>query len=334
MKTLLLTEGEVKRLLSMDEVIKVVESAFREKGLGRVQMPAKIYLFYKKYNGDLRAMPSYLENLDISAVKIVNVHPDNRVKYGLPTVMATIVLIDPKNGAPISIMGGTTITAMRTGAAGGVAAKYLARKDSKVVGLVGAGTQARTQLTALLSLYESLEEVRVYDIDRSASESYVSEMGDTYKGRIKNIFSVDGVKDAVKEADIVVTTTPSRKPLVMDEWISEGVHINCIGADAPGKEELDPAILKRAKIVIDDWEQASHSGEINVPLSKGLITKQDIWAEIGEIVAGLKPGRVSPDEITLFTSTGLAIQDAVTAHLAYKKALEKGIGKLIEFILP
>ena len=126
MKTLLLTEGEVKRLLSMDEVIKVVESAFREKGLGRVQMPAKIYLFYKKYNGDLRAMPSYLENLDISAVKIVNVHPDNRVKYGLPTVMATIVLIDPKNGAPISIMGGTTITAMRTGAAGIAFVVYIA----------------------------------------------------------------------------------------------------------------------------------------------------------------------------------------------------------------
>ena len=148
MQTLLLSDNEVKSLLSMNEVIEAVESAFKEKGLGRVQMPAKIYLFYKKYNGDLRAMPSYLEELDISAVKIVNVHPDNRTKYGLPTVMATIVLVDPKSGAPIAIMGGTTITDMRTGAAGGIAAKYLARKNSRIVGLVGAG--ALTLLVYLL----------------------------------------------------------------------------------------------------------------------------------------------------------------------------------------
>ena len=118
----------------------------------------------------------------------------------------------------------------------------------------------------------------------------------------------------------------------MNEWVREGMHFNCIGADAPGKEELDPEILRRAKIVIDDWEQASHSGEINVPLSKGIISKEDIWAEIGEIVAGLKPGRTSPDEITVFTSTGLAIQDAVTANLAYRKAVERGVGRMIEII--
>lgn len=331
MKILLLTEKDVEQLLSMDEVMEAVESAFREKGLGRVQMPAKLYLFYGKYSSDLRTMPSYLEQLDVSAVKVVNVHPENPKKYGLPTVMATIILVNPKNGAPLAIMGGTRVTSMRTGAAGGVAAKYLARKDSKIVGLVGAGTQARTQLTALLSLYGKLEEVRVWSRTEKTRDEYVAEMKAAC-GEVARMVSVESVKEAVEGADIVVTTTPSREPLVSGEWVKPGMHFNCIGADAPGKEELDPAILTRAKIVVDDWEQASHSGEINVPLAKGIITKRDVWGEIGEVVAGLKPGRTSSDEITVFTSTGLAIQDAVTAQLAYKKALAKKIGRFVEMM--
>ncbi len=332
MKVLLLTEREVVPLLRMREVMEAVETAFKEKALGRAQMPAKPYLFYAKYNGDLRTMPSYLEELDVSAVKVVNVHPDNPKKHKLPTVMATIVLIDPKTGAPTAIMGGTHITAMRTGAAGGVAAKYLARKESKVVGLVGAGTQARTQLMALISLYGEFEEVRVWSPSRKSREAYVADMEPKFGDLITEIVPVEDVKTAVEGADIVVTTTPSRKPLVLDEWVAQGTHFNCIGADAPGKEELDPAILERAKIVVDDWEQASHSGEINVPLERGILTKVDVWAEIGEVVAGLKQGRSSSDEVTAFISTGLAVQDAVTAQLAYKKALEKKIGQLIELV--
>lgn len=329
METLILTDGEAKKLLSMGEVMEAVESAFREKGLGRVQMPPKIYLFYRKYKGDLRTMPSYLEELDISAVKIVNVHPDNRTKYNLPTVMAVIILIDPKIGAPTAIMGGTTITDMRTGAAGGIAAKYLARNDSKIVGFVGAGAQAVTQLMALLEVYRKLEEVRVWSRSKETKQRFVAETEPVY-GHLCKIIPVETIKEAVEGADIVVTTTPSRQSLVMNDMISSGVHFNCIGADAPGKEELDPAILKRAKIVVDDWEQASHSGEINVPLSQGIITKENVWAEIGEIVAGLKPGRQRLDEITIFTSTGLAVQDAVTAKIAYEKAIKKGIGRFIK----
>ena len=331
MRTLLLTKKDIVPLLSMGEVMGAVESAFREKALGRVQMPAKPYLFYAKYNGDLRAMPSYLEELDISAVKIVNVHPENPVRYKLPTVMATIVLIDPKNGGPLAIMGGTWITAMRTGAAGGVAAKHLARKESKVVGLVGAGTQAKTQLMALLCLYGKLEEVRVWSRTKRTRAAYIAEMEPKF-GDVTEIVPVANVRNAVEGADVVVTATPSRKPLVSSKWVSQGTHFNCIGADAPGKEELDPSILKRAKIVVDDWEQASHRGEINVPLAKGEITRENIWADIGSVVAGLKSGRTSPDEITVFVSTGLAVQDAVTADLAYKKALAKNLGQLIEIV--
>jgi len=276
-------------------------------------------------------MPSYLEELDVSAVKIVNVHPENPSRYNLPTVMAVIVLVDPSSGMPISIMGGTAVTYMRTGAAGGVAAKYLARNDSKIVGLVGAGAQARAQLMALVEVYKKFDEVRVYDRNPEAQRRFVAESEKLYGNSCK--FIVTGsVRDAVEGADIVVTATPSREPLVMNDMISPGTHITCIGADAVGKEELDPAILRRAKIVIDDWEQASHSGEINVPLSHGMLTKGNIWAEIGEIVAGFKIGRAGKGEVTVFASTGLAVQDAVTAKIAYKKALQEGIGKLFKIV--
>ncbi|MEM3609213.1 MAG: alanine dehydrogenase [Candidatus Bathyarchaeia archaeon] len=331
METLVLTDEEVNGLLSMPEVMEAVEKAFKEKGLKRVQMPAKIYLFYKKYNGDLRAMPSYLEELDVSAVKIVNAHPDNRAKHGLPTVMAVIVLVDPKNGFPLAVIGGKTITDMRTGAAGGIAAKYLARKDSKVVAFVGAGAQARTQLMALLEVYGKLKEVRVWSRSEETRQAFMDEMEEAY-GRLFKFVPAETIKDAVEEADIVVTTTPSRKPLVMNNMVSPGTHFNCIGADAPGKEELDPAILKRSRIVVDDWEQAAHSGEINVPLSQGIITEKNVYAELGEVVAGLKRPREKKDEITIFVSTGLAIQDAVTAKIAYDKAVKKGTGRFLKIV--
>ena len=331
METLLLRDNQVKKLLSMSEVMEAVELAFKQKGIGRVQMPAKLYLYFSKYNGDLRTMPSYLEELDISAVKIVNVHPDNPSKHKLPTVMAVIVLVDPSTGFPLAIMGGTTVTNMRTGAAGGIAAKFLARKDSKIVGLVGAGAQAITQLMALFEVYNKLEEIRVWSTNPEIKNFFLSEAERKY-GNLCKFVSEESVRKTVEGADIVVTTTPSRKPIVMNDMVSSGMHINCIGADAVGKEELDPNILKRAKIVIDDWMQASHSGEINVPLRDKIITKEDVYGEIGEIVAGLKPCRISEDEITVFTSTGLAVQDAVTAKIAYDKALQKRIGKFVMIV--
>jgi alanine dehydrogenase len=333
LRTLLLRDDQAEKLLSMSEVIKAVELAFEEKGKGRVQMPAKIYIYFSKYNGDLRTMPSYLEELDISAVKIVNVHPDNPSKHKLPTVMAIITLVDPSTGFPLAIMGGTTVTDMRTGAAGGIAAKFLARKDSKTVGLVGAGAQSRTQLMALFEVFNKLEEIRVWSRHPETRNTFLAEAKQQY-GHLCKFIPEDNVRKTVEGADIVVTTTPSREPLVMNDMISPGMHINCIGADAIGKEELDPSILQRAKIVIDDWEQASHSGEINVPLllRDKIITKDDVFGEIGEIVAGLKPGRMSEDEITIFTSTGLAVQDAVTARIAYNKALQKRIGSFIKIV--
>jgi alanine dehydrogenase len=328
-KTLVLSEEAVKNLLSLEEVTDAVESAFRMKGLGHAQTPPKQYLFINRYNGDLRTMSAYLEETDVVAVKVVNCHPENR-KYGLPTVMATIILIDPRTGAPTAIMGGTMITALRTAAAGAIAAKYLANPNPKTVGFVGAGTQARTQLMGLQLVFETIEEVRVWDLNEKAAVKYVEEMKMKYSQ--VNICSVKSIENAVQGADIIVTATPSRKPLVSADWVNDGTHINCIGADAPGKQELDSAILVKSKIVVDDWEQSCHGGEINVPLAEGIIKKEDVWGDICEIVAGLKPGRTSPDEVTVFVSTGLAIQDAAAANIAYQKAIAEKIGEQVEIL--
>ena len=307
----------------MHSDMQVVERAFRQHGLGKVQMPPKSYLYYTAYNGDLRTMPAYLEEEDITGVKIVNVHPGNPA-LGLPTVMALIVLISPQTGAPIAIMDGTYLTDIRTGAAGGIAAKYLARKDSKVIGMVGAGNQARTQLEALSEVFEP-ELVKVTSRTKESCEQFIREAADIISCEIRYEETIENVCDC----DILVTTTPTRKPIVKAQWIKEGTHINAIGADAVGKEELDPELIIRSKIVVDDIVQALHSGEVNVPLSKHYISENDIHAQLGEVIVGLKPGRTSEEEITIFDSTGLAIQDVASAHLVYQRALSKGLGKQV-----
>jgi alanine dehydrogenase len=317
----------------MPEVINAVESAFKQKANGQVQMPPKVYLTYNRYNGDLRTMPSYLEELNISAVKLVNVHPDNHSKYTLPTVMAIVTLIDPASGFPLAIMGGTTLTHMRTGAAGGVAAKFLAKKNSKTIGLIGAGAQSRTQLMALFEIFKKFEEIRIWSRHTETEQEFLADAQKRY-GHLCKFVLESSVRKTVEGADIIVTATPSRVPLVSDDMILEGTHINTIGADAFGKEELDPLILKRSKFVTDDWDQVSHTGQVNVPLMlrDNIITRDDVWAEIGEIVAGKKEGRTSEEEITVFVSTGLAVQDAVTAKIAYDKALKKGIGSFVNIV--
>ena len=332
-RTLILTGKQVKKLLDMKDVLGAVENAFKHKGLGKVQMPPKVYLFYTKFDGDLRTMPSYVEDMDVSAVKIVNVHPQNQKNFGMRTVMAVLVLVNPHTGAPLAFMDATHITDMRTGGASAIASKYLARKDPKVLGIIGAGNQARTQLLALITQFGHFDEVRVYDMYPEKTKQLVREFRRKYKEQVGKFKVVQSAKDCVVDSDIVVTVTSARAPVVLDEWVKDGTHFCCMGADAPGKQEMDPKILKRARLVIDDWEQASHSGEINVPLSKGEMTKDDVDAEIGHIVAGLKPGRENDQQITVFCSTGLAVQDCLTAKLAYDAAVQQKIGRSMQIVL-
>ncbi|MBO3809877.1 MAG: alanine dehydrogenase [Candidatus Brockarchaeota archaeon] len=325
MKVSLIMRKDIERIVSMRELMGAMEDAFRAKAMGRVQMPMKVYVTLP--DGDFRTMMAYIPDLDMACVKIVNVHPNNPWKHGLPTVMATMVLIEPDTGRPLAIMDGTYLTSMRTGATGGVAAKHLARRNSRVIGMVGAGSQARTQLLALNEVF-NIEEVRVCAKTRTECEGFVKDM--QHLGL--RILIEEGVEETVRGCDIIVTTTPVTQPLVENEWIEDGMHINAIGADAPGKEELDPEILKRAKVVVDDYEQACHYGELNVPVSKGIFKPEQIHAELGEIIVGRKAGRTSDDEITVFDSTGLAIQDLAAAALVYRKAGKLGISSEVELL--
>ncbi|MBN2517546.1 MAG: ornithine cyclodeaminase family protein [Candidatus Altiarchaeota archaeon] len=315
---LLLKRSDVEGLLPLEDfgkIIDIVEGAFKEYAYGTVQMPPKQYLNFERHEGDLRIMPSYLARADIAGTKIVNVHTRNK---GLPTVMAVIVLNDPKTGEPISMMDGTYITSLRTGAAAAIATKYLAKEEGSSLGVVGAGVQSKQQIKAI-SVVRDLDEILVSDVRDGAVENLAKEMKGLgiaiRKGDLKQVCS----------NEILSTITPVRTPIVKREWIRAGTHINAIGADAKGKEELDPRILKDAKLVIDDWEQASHSGEINVPLEKGIITREDIYSTLGDIVIGKKKGRTG-DEITVFDSTGLSIQDISLANHVYESALKRGIG--------
>lgn len=326
-KTLVLDGRTIKRLVGIKDAMEAVEKVFRYFGKGKAQMPPKVYIYLDKHNGDFRAMPAYVEGFKNCIVKWVNVHPKNKVK-GLPTVMAIIILSDAVNGFPLCVMDGTYATALRTGAAGGIAAKYLARGNSRKVGLVGCGVQAKTQLLALKEVL-SIDEANIWGVRRSEVLRFLRETKELKD--IKIGFS-NTVKDCVKDCDIIVTTTPSRKPLVRLRWLKKGVHINAMGADAKGKKELDTRILKQAKIVVDAWEQASHSGEVNVPLSRGNLSKKDIYADIGEIVAGKKRGRTNKSEITVFDSTGLAIQDVAIADVIYRKAVKMQVGKYIRLV--
>lgn len=321
-----LKSSDIGAVLTMSDVLELVETAFRERGLGRAQMPPKSYLFFPEHEGDLRVMPAYLEGLGQAGVKLVNVHPRNPTNHNLPTVMALIVIVSPQTGEPLAIMDGTRITAMRTAAASGVATKYLARADSKSLGLIGAGYQSLYQVEAIARM-SSIESVVIYDMMAEKAENLAL----VCQKRLKLKASVCGTpEEAVRGRDVVVTVTPSTRPIVKNEWVVEGMHLNCVGADAPGKQELEAEILQRARIVIDDWEQASHSGEINVAVSRGLLGRADISAEIGDIVAGKAEGRTDPSQITAFDTTGLAIQDVVCAWKAYEVAQDKGIGIMMD----
>jgi alanine dehydrogenase len=325
MKTRIITKRQIEKVLTPALAIRTVERAFKAYGLGQVDMPAKSYLCFEK--GDLRSMPAYLhgQGFDIAGIKSVTVHPGN-ARYNLPAVMAVIILTDPKTGFPLAIMDGTYLTGIRTGAAGAVAARYLSRKNARTAGFVGSGVQARTQLACILEV-RKLRSIKIWQF--GADDPYALEFGQWARKthKLETMVSPD-IDDVTTGVDILFTTTPSRKALV--HKVSPGTHINAIGADAQGKQEIAPNILKQAKIVIDDWPQASHSGEINVPLSRRQLTRKNIYAELGDIVAGKLKGRASKEEITLFDSTGLAIQDVSCASVVYQALRDKpGIRQVV-----
>lgn len=326
MKTVVLTKKDIEKVLTPSATISAVHKAFKAYGLGQADMPPKSYLYFKK--GDLRTMPAYIhgQGFNIAGTKSVNVHTENH-KHNLPTVMAVITLTDPKNGFPLAVMDGTYITNMRTGAAGALAIRLLGRGNVRVAGFVGCGVQARTQLACIMEV-RKLKIIKAWQHDPKdhSAQQFCSWAEKTYN--LETVISFD-IDDITTNVDILTTTTSSREPLV--HKVSQGTHINAIGADAEGKQEIHPRVLKQANVVIDDWAQAAHSGEINIPLKKRQISKKHIYGTLGEIAAGKKEGRRSAEEITIFDSTGLAIQDVSCAFTVYKALKDKKGIRKVEF---
>jgi alanine dehydrogenase len=318
----LLSDTDIKRLVTMNDIVPAVEQVFAEYADGRVEMPGKTYVNVRGY-GDFRAMPAYVPSINTAGIKWVNVHPDNPQK-GLPTVMATLLLNEPKTGRLLCVMNASSLTDERTGAAGGVAAKDLARRGASTVGIIGSGHQAYTQILAYnVVLGPQIRLVRVYSRHAEHAEALArrihGEMG--YEA-----MAVESAREAADDADIIATATPARSPVLKAEWVRPGAHVNAIGADAPGKQELESALTLKARVFVDSVEPASHSGEVNVPISQGLMDKNKIAGTIGQVITGNVPGRTSDEDITIFDSTGLSIQDMTVGRIVYQRALKDGLG--------
>lgn len=313
----MLAGKEIEKILTMELAIPAVEKAFAAHGRGEAVMPPKLYLPLEKYAGDFRAMPSLLG--DAAGVKWVNMHPENPKRFHLPTVMGVYILSDPETAFPLAVMDGTRLTAYRTGAAAAVASKHLAVKAPATVGFIGCGVQARKLLEAHRAQYSGFRAIAA-DVSAEAAAQFAKEAG----GFVASM-------DQAGSCDIICTSTPSRAPVLHRSYVGISTHINAMGADAPGKQELDPRILNDAMVVLDDWAQATESGEVNVPLHSGEYRREQIFGTLGEIVAGKKPGRVGT-EITVFDSTGLAIQDLAVARVVFDEARKRGLGIDIDLV--
>ncbi|HEX9914486.1 MAG TPA: ornithine cyclodeaminase family protein [Candidatus Bathyarchaeia archaeon] len=312
---LFVSDGDIVKLLAMEETIDTVEQAFKEYAKGNVMMPPRSTIMVPRYNGSISFMPSYLTGLDAQATKIISIYPDNKAK-GLPTTAAWLVVNDPKTGMVKAFMDATYLTAMRTGAITGVAAKYLAPEDASTVAIFGAGVQGRTQTWAACTVRD-IEKVCVFDVYPEARLRFAEEMT---KRLGVDVVPASSGEEACRDADIVLTATTSSKPVISRKWLKDRVHVSAIGAFYPDWRELDTATVAESKLVIDDREGIMlEAGDILIPIKEGAITESHIYAELKELVSGRKKGRTPKDGITVFKSVGIAIQDSSVANLVLRK---------------
>jgi alanine dehydrogenase len=321
-KTLILGRTDMIGLLTPAEYNECVEHAFRMHGLGRVYMEPKGHIVLERYRGEWEVMPSWIEEPEAAACKWVSIREDNS-RYELPTVFSILIYTHPESGFPLAICDGSHHTMMRTGASAAVSAKWLARPDSKVLAIVGAGTVGRGTLATCNEVF-AWEEVRVWSRSQKSLDAFVEAERPLYPS-LELRASTD-LEQVVRDADVVVTGTHARRWVVDDDWIAPGTHLAALGADLEGEQELDPRILQRARVFVDDIRQCRADGEINVALREGLLREEHLAGEIGKVLAGELEGRQSDDQITVFDSTGIALQDSATVPLEYERALAAGVG--------
>ncbi len=325
-QVLLLTKEQIESILTMEDTIKVVEEGFKAFNAGKAVIPFPLGLEIKENRGEVHIKPGYLKGSDKYCIKIASGFYDNP-KIGLPSSGGMILLFDARTGAPRSLLVDRGfITDMRTAGAGALATRCLAKKSVEAVAVIGTGLQARLQIEAL-SKVRDFRVLKVWGRTLANVERYVEDMRQKLKAEI---LPVGSAEEAVRNSEVVVTATTSTSPLVKKEWVDKGMHITAMGADSPEKQELETGVLGLAdKIVVDSVKQCVKLGEVHHAVDDGTISVEDIHAELGEILLGLKSGRSSEEEITVCDLTGIAVQDVVTSQLVYERALKEKIGSYI-----
>ena len=319
---LVLSQEDVHRALPMRQAIEAMKSAFAQLSSGQADAPLRTALDVARHDGVTLFMPGYLADDDQMALKIVSVFTDNPAK-GLPLIHALVVVVDATTGAPAAVMDGTYLTALRTGAASGAATDLLARQDSRTAAIFGAGAQGRTQLEAICAV-RPIEKAWVYDLATVQAEAYAAEMSERLS---LPVHVAETPAEAVRRADVICTATTSCEPVFDDGDVRPGAHINAVGAYTPQMQEIPAETVLRAKVVIDHHEASlAEAGDLLIPLQQGLMTEEHIYAELGEIAAGRKPGRETEEEITLFKSVGVAVQDVAAAGAVLEAAQRRGLG--------
>ena len=322
-----LHEQEVRDLIGPEEALEAVREAFARMGRGETMVPPVMIIYVPESEGEVHIKAAHLHHAENYAVKFASIFERNPVQ-GLPAVSGMILVFSAATGFLNGmLLDNGFLTDIRTGAAGGLAADLLAKKDDEQVAVIGAGIQGRYQLRALLGVRTPVRAV-ICDLDAAAAAAYASEMSALHR---RPVTVAASVQEAVEGSDIVVCTTPSHKAFVMAAWVRPGTHITAMGSDNPMKNELDPALLARAdKLVVDSREMCAINGELHHALEAGLVTGDEVHAELGEVAAGLRPGRTSDAEITIADLTGLGVQDTAVANVVMRKALELGVGRTLE----
>lgn len=324
------------KVLKMKDVIETIEEVYRAQSAGASAIYPLITEEFVPGSAEMDIKSGWLKDAGIYGLKSVSWFEQNE-KVGLPALLGTILIFDAKTGAPVGLLDGSHITGIRTGAAGAIGAKLLAREDAKNLLIVGAGHVATFQAAATLLSFPGLEKVMVYDgLDYDNADRFAKNL----RGTLAADFGMENVKaeftavkdiaEAVGQSDIIITVTPSREPIIKKEWVKPGTHFSCIGSDMAGKEEIDPQIFAGAKVFVDDIEQCINVGEIEIPIKKNIMNRENISGIIGDIITGKISGRENDEQITVFDATGTALLDLLTGMLAIKEAEKQGLGQIIE----
>jgi len=317
-----LSARDVAQALPMREAVAAMKEAFRQISAGEAVVPARTHIETAPPRGDTLVMASYSPAAGRMGVKVITLFGSNAA-VGLPRIQALMVVLDAATGSPLAVMDATSLTAIRTGAASGVATDVLARPDAAVAAVFGAGPQARTQLAALCTV-RPIRRARIFDISAERARAVAREMAAELGIPVEAAASA---AEALAGADVVCTATTSTEPVFADADLAAGTHINAIGSYKPHVREIPGETVRRARVVVDHLASAlEEAGDLLIPIEQGLIAKEHIGAELGEIIAGRKPGRQSPDEVTFFKSVGIAVQDLAAATRVLANAERLGLG--------